>query len=106
MGRVTIGGKRRPGGNDPARPDAIRSSSLQHHEAAGVRQMPSLPFVAEPGSADHFRQIPDPAILSTRNMFGCSRESAEPYESLEPDELDELMGALEPFATLLLAAQD
>jgi hypothetical protein len=39
-------------------------------------------------------------------MFGCSRESAEPYESLEPDELDELMGALEPFATLLLAAQD
>jgi hypothetical protein len=26
---------------------AIRSSSLQYHEAAEVRQMPSLPFVAD-----------------------------------------------------------
>src|SRR6266568_2415109 len=32
--------------------------------------------------------------------------AARPYESLEPDELDELMAALEPLATLLLAAQD
>jgi len=32
--------------------------------------------------------------------------AAKPYESLEPDELDELMAALEPLATLLLAAQD
>jgi hypothetical protein len=32
--------------------------------------------------------------------------AAKPYESLEPDELDELMAALEPYATLLLAAQD
>jgi hypothetical protein len=32
--------------------------------------------------------------------------AAEPYESLEPDELDELMTALEPLAKLLLAAQD
>jgi len=40
--------------------------ALQYHEAAEVRQMPSLPFVAEPGSADHFRRIPDLAILSTR----------------------------------------
>ena len=30
----------------------------------------------------------------------------EPYESLEPDELDELMAALAPLATLLVAAQD
>jgi hypothetical protein len=32
--------------------------------------------------------------------------AAKPYESLEPHELDELMVALEPLATLLLAAQD
>src|SRR3954463_13503066 len=32
--------------------------------------------------------------------------AAKPYESLETDELDELMAALEPLATLLLAAQD
>ena len=32
--------------------------------------------------------------------------AAKPYESLEPGELDELMDALEPLATLLLAAQD
>ena len=32
--------------------------------------------------------------------------AATPYEILEPDELDELMAALEPLATLLLAAQD
>ena len=32
--------------------------------------------------------------------------AARPYESLEPGELDELVGALEPLATLLLAAQD
>jgi len=31
--------------------------------------------------------------------------AAKPYESLEPDELDELMAALEPLAKLLLAAQ-
>jgi hypothetical protein len=32
--------------------------------------------------------------------------AAGPYESLEPDELDELMATLEPLAALLLAAQD
>jgi len=32
--------------------------------------------------------------------------AARPYESLEPGELHELMDALEPLATLLLAAQD
>jgi hypothetical protein len=32
--------------------------------------------------------------------------AAKPYESLEPDELQELMAALEPLATVLLAAQD
>jgi hypothetical protein len=32
--------------------------------------------------------------------------AARPYQSLEPDELDELMAILEPLATLLLAAQD
>ena len=32
--------------------------------------------------------------------------AAGPYESLGPDELDELVAALEPLATLLLAAQD
>jgi helix-turn-helix protein len=32
--------------------------------------------------------------------------AARPYESLEPDELNELMATLEPLATLLLAAQD
>ena len=32
--------------------------------------------------------------------------AAKPYESLEPGELDELMAALEPLATRLLAAQD
>ena len=32
--------------------------------------------------------------------------AAKPYESLKPDELDELMATLEPLATLLLAAQD
>ena len=32
--------------------------------------------------------------------------AAKPYESLEPDELDELVAILEPLATLLLAAQD
>src|SRR5262245_20970166 len=32
--------------------------------------------------------------------------AAKPYESLEPDELDELMATLEPLAALLLAAQD
>jgi hypothetical protein len=32
--------------------------------------------------------------------------AAKPYESLEPDELDELVITLEPLATLLLAAQD
>ena len=34
------------------------------------------------------------------------RLAARPYESLEPSELDELVGALEPLAALLLAAQD
>jgi hypothetical protein len=32
--------------------------------------------------------------------------AAKPYESLESGELDELMAALEPLATRLLAAQD
>jgi hypothetical protein len=32
--------------------------------------------------------------------------AAKPYESLAPDELDELMAGLAPLATLLLAAQD
>jgi hypothetical protein len=32
--------------------------------------------------------------------------AAKPYESLEPGELDELMAALEPLATRLVAAQD
>jgi hypothetical protein len=32
--------------------------------------------------------------------------AAKPYESLEPGELDELMAALAPLATLLVAAQD
>jgi len=32
--------------------------------------------------------------------------AAKPYESLEPDELEELMTALEPLAARLLAAQD
>jgi hypothetical protein len=32
--------------------------------------------------------------------------AAQPFESLEPDQLDELMAALEPLAALLLAAQD
>ena len=32
--------------------------------------------------------------------------AAKPYESLEPDELDELVTTLEPLATLLLADQD
>ena len=32
--------------------------------------------------------------------------AAKPYESLEPGELAELMAAVEPLATLLLAAQD
>jgi hypothetical protein len=32
--------------------------------------------------------------------------AAKPYESLRPGELDELMDTLEPFAKLLLAAQD
>ena len=32
--------------------------------------------------------------------------AARPYQSLKPDELDELTAALEPLATLLLAAQD
>jgi len=31
--------------------------------------------------------------------------AAKPYESLKPDELDELVSALEPLATLLLADQ-
>jgi hypothetical protein len=32
--------------------------------------------------------------------------ATKPYESLEPDELDELMATLEPVAALLLAVQD
>ncbi|TMB50124.1 MAG: MarR family transcriptional regulator, partial [Chloroflexi bacterium] len=32
--------------------------------------------------------------------------AAKPYDSLEPDELDELVATLEPLATLLRAAQD
>ena len=32
--------------------------------------------------------------------------AAKPYESLEPDELDDLVATLEPLATLLIAAQD
>ncbi len=32
--------------------------------------------------------------------------AAKPYESLEPDELDELVASLEPIAKLLIAAQD
>ncbi len=32
--------------------------------------------------------------------------AARPYQSLKPDELDELMATLEPLATLLLAARD
>jgi hypothetical protein len=32
--------------------------------------------------------------------------AAKPYESLAPEELDELMTALEPLAGLLIAAQD
>jgi hypothetical protein len=32
--------------------------------------------------------------------------AAKPYESLEPNELEELMAILEPIATLLIAAQD
>jgi hypothetical protein len=32
--------------------------------------------------------------------------AARPYESLEPDELDELMATLKPLAVLLLAGQD
>ena len=32
--------------------------------------------------------------------------AAKPYDSLEPDELDELVATLEPLASLLRAAQD
>jgi len=32
--------------------------------------------------------------------------AAKPYESLTPDELDDLVATLDPLATLLLAAQD
>src|SRR4029078_13223146 len=32
--------------------------------------------------------------------------AAKPYESLEQDELDELVATLEPLVTMLLAAQD
>jgi hypothetical protein len=32
--------------------------------------------------------------------------AAAPYEGLDPEELDELVSALEPLAALLLAAQD
>jgi hypothetical protein len=32
--------------------------------------------------------------------------AGKPYESFEPDELDELMSTLEPLATLLVAAQE
>ena len=32
--------------------------------------------------------------------------AAKPYETLDPDELDELVAALEPLATLLSAAQN
>jgi hypothetical protein len=32
--------------------------------------------------------------------------AAKPYESLEPAEFDELMAALDPLATRLLAAQE
>jgi len=32
--------------------------------------------------------------------------AAKPYESLTPDELEQLMADLEPLAALLLAAQD
>ena len=32
--------------------------------------------------------------------------AAKPYESLKPDEFDELLATLEPLATLLVAVQD
>ena len=35
-----------------------------------------------------------------------AENAATPYDSLEPDELDELIKALQPLATLLLAVQD
>ena len=41
-----------------------------------------------------------------RTRTGMLALAARPYESLEPDELDELMAILEPLATLLVAAQD
>ena len=40
------------------------------------------------------------------NVYLTDDLAARPYQSLEPDELDELMATLEPLATLLLAAQD
>ncbi len=49
--------------------------------------------------------LSDAARLLSPQLLQDAR-SARPYESLEPDELDELMATLEPLATLLLAAQD
>jgi hypothetical protein len=44
--------------------------------------------------------------VKTRVEAVTDELAAKPYDSLEPDELDELMAELEPLATLLLAAQN
>lgn len=52
-------------------------------------------WLTEPGSA-----------LKQRVEALTDRLAATPYEALEQHELDELASALEPLATLLIAAHD
>jgi len=78
-----------------------------------IHHLPSAQLAAVVGGMRHRQLIGDDGWLSGtgRNVRQRVEKltddlAAAPYESLEPDELDELVANLEPLAELLLAAQD
>jgi helix-turn-helix protein len=78
-----------------------------------VHHLPSAQLAAVVDEMRRRGLIGDDGWLSERGRAVKARVeditdelAAPPYESLEPDELEELMSTLEPLAALLLAAQD
>src|SRR4051794_5425791 len=78
-----------------------------------IHHLPAAQLAAVIGGMRDRGLIGDDGWLSERGRAVKQRVegltddlAAKPYESLGPDELDELMTSLEPLATLLVAAQD
>jgi hypothetical protein len=78
-----------------------------------IHHLPASQLAALTGGMHDRGLIGDDGWLSEQGRAAKQRVesltddlAAKPYESLEPDELEELMAILEPLATLLVAAPD